>query len=302
MRLAHFVDRLPAGLRIRRLAKTVWAELTFPQSCAPGHFYSPIPSLHDIRCDRDRIFDSTADELPEINLRKVQQIELLRMLGDHVADFAFEREMRRFFLPNEYLPAADAIVLAAMLEHLRPRNYIEIGSGFSSALVLDMRDRREAFGCTFIEPEASRLRRLMNEADANGVTIIEKRVQEVGDAVFQTLTRGDILFVDSSHVGKVGSDVNDVLFRVLPLLRPGVFIHFHDILWPFEYSEADLLRGRSWNEAYLIRAYLANNARYQIEFFGSWLQRTDSELWMRTFPQASGSTASSLWISKVSAS
>jgi hypothetical protein len=60
------------------------------------------------------------------------------------------------------------------------------------------------------------------------------------------------------------------------------------------------MRGRSWNEAYLLRAYLANNAEYQIVFFPSWLQHSFSAEWLETFPGAGGFKASSLWLRKMS--
>src|SRR5690606_4967570 len=87
---------------------------------------------------------------------------------------------------------------------------------------------------TFVEPFADRLKSLLREADQDH-RIHESRCQDVPLEVFSALQDGDILFIDSSHVSKVGSDVNDQLFRILPALAPGVFVHFHDIFWPFEY-------------------------------------------------------------------
>jgi hypothetical protein len=82
------------------------------------------------------------------------------------------------------------------------------------------------------------------------------------------------------------------------LLQPGVMIHFHDIFWPFEYAEKDIFHGRSWNEAYLLRAFLANNGKYQVELFGSWLESCHSKAWQSAFPQISSCPASSLWLRK----
>jgi predicted O-methyltransferase YrrM len=99
-------------------------------------------------------------------------------------------------------------------------------------------------------------------------------------------------------VAKAGSDLNDVLFRILPLLKEGVLIHFHDIYWPFEYAEEDVMRGRSWNEAYLLRAFLANNERYQIELFPSFLEAQRSSEWTAAFPGMKQGRSSSLWLRK----
>ena len=298
------IEKLPSGLRIRRLLETIWAELTFAQSCAPGHFYSPIPSRKEIEQDSQRIFGTGKRQLPEICLNEQNQISLLNRLATHSTYLKLPElpiDGRRFYLKNDYFAFADAVVLATMLLEFKPRRYLEIGSGFSSALVLDIRDHYLAgqLECCFVEPSDTRLKSLLNGDDTKTATILTERVQNVDDSIFQALEAGDILFVDGSHVSKVGSDLNDIVFRVLPLLRPGVMVHFHDILWPFEYARADVLLGRSWNEAYLIRAFLANNSDYEIVLFPSWLENSHPIEWIRALPEASRSKASSFWIRKL---
>jgi len=291
------------GIRLQRLLATTWAEMRFPQCCAPGHFYSPIPSPNELRRDRQRIFDGNVADLPEIRIREAEQLKLVGSLGKQSATIHLGGKSsppRRYYIENDYFFSKDATVFAAMLMENRPRNYVEIGSGFSSALALDLSD--ELFGeklkFTFIEPDTDRLVNLLHASDKERVVIQEKRVQEVPDRTFQELERNDVLFVDGSHVSKVGSDLNDVLFRVLPLLKDGVLIHFHDVFWPFEYPERDVLAGRSWNEAYLLRAFLANNAKYRIELFASWLERLHPWEWHRAFPAVGSDRASSLWLRK----
>jgi len=139
---------------------------------------------------------------------------------------------------------------------------------------------------------------LISRKDGQSARIYERRVQEVPDEVFSSLERNDFLFVDGSHVAKVGSDLNDLLFRILPLLKPGVIIHFHDICWPFEYSQESVLTGCSWNEAYFLRAFLANNSKYQIMFFPSWLEHGHAAKWHEAFSGLKDIKASSLWIRK----
>ena len=87
--------------------------------------------------------------------------------------------------------------------------------------------------------------------------MIEKPVQDVPLELFRGLEANDILFIDSSHVSKIGSDVNFLFFEVLPILKPGVFVQIHDIFWPFEYPKAWYDLGWAWNEVYLVRAMLA---------------------------------------------
>ena len=300
MKFKTWFYKLPSGLRVHRLLQTIWAELTFPQGYAPGHFYSPIPDRTDVIRDASRIFTQDCARLPEIDLHEASQLALLTRLSRHPIPFLSGSYTGRFRAQNDYLPAADAITLFAILMEARPARYIEIGSGFSSALVLDVRDQflNGGLHCTFIEPDSSRLEPLLRAGDKQSALLVRKRVQDVEDEFFSQLNAGDILFVDSSHVSKVGSDLNDVLFRILPLLKPGVVVHFHDVYWPFEYGRDDVLRGRSWNEAYVLRAFLANNTSYRIYLFGSWLEKCHSNEWFAAFPQARGSLASSLWIVK----
>lgn len=296
-------DRLPAGLRIRRLLRTIWSELTFPQGSAPGHFYSPIPSRAELLKDRLRIFCTNCSAVPELDLRETAQLKLLSRLQKHSSSLHLPQKpdpAKRFYLENDYFFSPDALVLASMLLEFEPRRYVEIGSGFSSVLALDIRE--EFFGekltCAFIEPDTERLRNLLRPNDRERVVIHESRVQAVPDSVFLEFEQNDILFVDGSHISKVGSDLHDVMFRVLPLLPAGVLIHFHDIYWPFEYLERDVMRGVSWNEAYLLRAYLANNVRYQIELFPSWLEKNHATSWQNAFPPTGNGLASSLWLRK----
>ena len=152
----------------------------------------------------------------------------------------------------------DGLVLFGMLVTIKPKRYVEIGSGWSSALVLDTRQRLldRDLECTFVEPYPERLHGLLRPEDHDSVTIIERPLQDVDPALFDVLDPGDVLFIDSSHVSKVGSDVNLLLFDVLPRVPAGVWVHVHDIGYPFEYPREWIYEGRAWNEAYLLHVLL----------------------------------------------
>jgi hypothetical protein len=114
-----------------------------------------------------------------------------------------------------------------------------------------------------------------------------------------------MLFIDSSHVAKKDSDVVHILFEVLPRLNKGVMVHFHDVLWPFEYPEIWLARGRAWNEAYFLRAFLQYNPGFEIVFFNSYLASMQREILKRKMPLALKTPSSSvtpgnssLWLRK----
>jgi hypothetical protein len=113
----------------------------------------------------------------------------------------------------------------------------------------------------------------MNDNDIKRSTLIKTEVQLVSLDFFEKLEAGDILFIDSSHVGKTGSDVNFILFEVLPALKSGVIIHFHDVSYPFEYPKEWVYKGRNWNEDYFLRAFLMYNNNFEILLFSDYLYK-----------------------------
>jgi hypothetical protein len=171
---------------------------------------------------------------------------------------------------NSFYEQGDAICLASFLRELKPKRYIEIGNGFSSACALDTIDSFDlGTKCLFIDPYPTRLPYRLGSHRS-----IQARVQDVPLTFFDQLEQSDILFIDSTHILKTGSDLHYELFQILPRLRPGVFIHFHDIFYPFEYPpEWAIEQNRSWNEAYALRAFLHETSRYKIEFWNNYLSK-----------------------------
>jgi hypothetical protein len=269
----------------------------------PGHFYSPVPSLAEVDADADRIWSRPPPEqLPGVDLRLDGQVETLLTLAKYhddlppygpepIAGFRFRTENRMYGL-------ADAGVLYAFMRHRQPRRIIEVGSGFSSAAMLDTVEHflDEPPGITFIEPNPERLYSVLRREDGERVDVVAKRVQDVELDRFGELAESDILVIDSSHVAKTGSDVNYLYFDVLPRLAPGVLVHIHDIGFPFEYPRSWVLEGRSWNEAYLLRAFLTFNDRFRIELWNGSLRahRPDA---FSTCPNFRG--GSQIWISRL---
>ena len=100
----------------------------------------------------------------------------------------------------------------------------------------------------------------------------------------KTLEENDILFIDTSHVSKFESDVNYIFFQVLPRLKKGVIIHFHDIFYPFDYPIEWLEQGRAWNESYMLRSFLMYNPQFRILLFPSLLEQQYSEYMLKNFP------------------
>jgi len=243
----------------------------------PGHFYSPIPDTAAIRRREDTVFDTNVREIAGIDLNEQAQLSLLDEFIPFYAGQPFtahRQEGLRYFFENNAFSYFDAIVYHCLLRRLEPRRVIEVGSGYSSCALLDTNERffGHRIACTFIEPYPQLLTSLLRDDDRSRTTLIARDLQDVDPDIFRELSADDILFIDSSHVVKTHSDVNYVFFEVLPRLRDGVYIHFHDIFHPFEYPREWVYQGRAWNEAYLLRAFLQENSRYSIELFNSFVE------------------------------
>lgn len=269
---------------------------------SPGHFYSPIPSLDEVRAREAEIFAPPPPSLPGIDLRAEEQVSLVRELATYYGEMPFPREQSpetRYWFDNWAYSYADAIFLYSMLRHLKPRRVIEVGSGFSSAAMLDTADRwLPDTSFTFIDPDTTALDALLRPADRERATVVRARLQDVPLATFAALGANDILFIDSTHVSKTGSDVNRILFDLLPSLTAGVHVHFHDVFYPFEYPKEWVYEGRAWNEDYILRAFLEFNDAFEIVLFGTWLARFHRELLDALMPLTRENPGGSLWLRK----
>lgn len=154
-----------------------------------------------------------------------------------------------------------------MLRHLKPARVVEIGSGHSSAVLLDTVDGADGWSphVVLVEPNPERLYSVLRDTDHVDVRV--DTAQSVDRSVFDALGDGDVLFIDSTHVSRVGSDVNLLLLDVVPRLAPGVVVHVHDIFYPFEYPPAWVFEGRAWTEAYVLRALLTHSSSLEVMWF-----------------------------------
>jgi len=267
----------------------------------PGHFYSPVVSWNEVK-NRENLW-SYSDRIEGINLNLEGQKQLVNGFLKYYDDIPWISEKKdnlRFYFQNPYYSYTDGIFLYFMIRHFRPQRIMEIGSGFSSALMVDTNKLffSNTIKLTFIEPFPERLYSLLGESDLPNVKVLEKKVEEIPLPEFEKLEKGDFLFVDSSHVSKTGSDVNHILFNILPRLKKGVIIHFHDIFYPFEYPKLWVYEGRNWNEIYLLRAFLMNNANYKIHLFSSLLHQNDSSIF-ENMPLCMENRGGSLWLEKI---
>lgn len=274
----------------------------------PGHFYSTIPSLPEVEKNKQRIFGDHS--VKDINLNVEAQFQLVQSFKPYYDEMPFifddtKKHSLRYKSKNAMYRFSDVIFLHAFIRHYRPKKIIEVGSGHSSAVMLDTNEHffNKAMRLTFIEPyPGERLLKVLRPEDRLCSSIYERFVQNIDITFFHTLDANDILFIDSSHVSKVGSDVNYLIFEVFPELKPGVLIHVHDIFYPFELPQEWILRYKCfWNEVYLLRAFLMNNHDYEILMFNSLLQKQNKDWFNENMPlclEGSDFTGS-IWLRKI---
>lgn len=223
-------------------------------------FYSPLIALDQVAPERwDRPLAT-----PGLHVDPAAQLDYLeRELGPHLAEFRPAREPtgspRELHLHNGYYESIDADVLYAMLRRHRPRRLVELGSGFST-LVIDTAARANA-----ADGHPLSRRTFDPYAPAELEEVEPLSATEVPLEVFDDLAAGDVLFVDTTHTVKLGSDVNRIVLEVLPRLQPGVLVHFHDVFLPWEVPRTWVTElRRVWSEQYLLQAFLAMNDGYAV--------------------------------------
>jgi hypothetical protein len=276
----------------------------FLEFARPGDFYSPIPDQAEVARYRETLFDRRVTCIPGIDTRADEQLALLQAFGRYHHEIPFTDEPTaglRYYFANPFFSYGDAVALYSMLRHRSPRRVVEVGSGFSSAVMLDTNERfcRKQTRITFIDPYPERLLSLLTEEDTEQHEVIADSVQGVSFEHFAQLDANDVLFIDSSHVAKVGSDVVYLVTSVLPRLSKGVIVHFHDVFWPFEYPEEWILGGRAWNEDYFLKAFLQFNTAFKILFFNTYIAAHHAAMAEQYLPLLMKNPGGGLWIEKV---
>ena len=269
----------------------------------PGHYSSTIPSTKYIKKNRHRLF-SNGGVNDGINFNEEVQKKLLTTFSQYFQDFSpscIQSPDKLYYYKNNMYGFNDAFILYCFLREYQPNRVIEVGSGFSSALMLDVaNDILPETHFTFIDPYSTNIRNFLKLTPSDKCELIKDEVQDLDLSIYSELSRNDILFIDSSHVIKIGSDLSTILFSILPSLRKGVIVHIHDIWYPFEYPEELLKEGRAWNEVYLIRAFLQFNSSFQMLFYNSFVEKTFKDYIDSNLPGYFKDTGKSLWLQKIS--
>jgi hypothetical protein len=299
----HYV-RSPARLRD---AMEYFGYTVAPES----NYYSPLPSTRNLRRTFDRWNRPSAMRGVAYDLEAMKR-ELTSLLADYLDEFLalppYAELQQHGFGPG--YTAIDALTLYVMIRRLKPNRYLEVGSGLSTyyCTLAAAKNAEEGHpvALTCIEPHPyPRL------GSIPGITIIEKEVQDLPVSMFEELQRGDVFFIDSSHIVRIDGDVPYLFLEVVPALPAGVIVHVHDIPFPYNipYPPEEWVFGQPswpafWNEAMLVQALLSGNRSLRITMSTPLLRYFDEPFLQRAIPfyetlQQNPNAFSSLWLHKI---
>jgi hypothetical protein len=178
----------------------------------------------------------------------------------------------------------DAMILHCFIRHARPERIVEIGGGESTGIMaaasrLNKREGSPSTRITSVEPYPS-----PELAELEGVELVPELAQALPDSTFQALGHGDLLFIDSTHTVKTGSEVLRLFLEVIPALPPGVHVHVHDVVLPYLFRRSFGWDPYDWQETALLLALLINNSRLRLRFCGSALEQERIAAIREVFP------------------
>ena len=254
----------------------IWEKLGF--YVIPKHYYYPIPETRELLLREKKIWKNS--ELIGIDMNEKIQLKFLKEVFPNYKSeyirFPKDKNQRDskfdFYFGSGGIAEVDAEVLYCMIRHFKPSTIIEIGSGSSTLLIaqacrVNKREVGKVSKFIVVDPYP----RKTIQMGIPGLThIVPKKVEELDLEFFEALESGDILFIDSSHVVKIGGDVNYLYLEVLPRLNAGVIVHSHDIFLPYEYPKEWIIKEHKfWTEQYLLQAFLTYNSAFEVLWGGA---------------------------------
>lgn len=231
----------------------------------PRHFYSSIPDIRELRTSDDWKQPRSMHGVSGADLD--EQIAFLRSCCE-----AAPHAPRATDIYEQACEANGAVgygpieagVLHRFITWKRPKRIVQLGAGVSTSVMLRAAEAvSHDMRLTCIDPYPTEF--LRTEARKGHVALIEEKAQTVPLDTLVDLDAGDLLFVDSTHTVKPGSEVNRIILEVLPRLAVGTHIHFHDIYFPFDYAPTILSDDLFfWNETPLLLAFLVGNSSVRL--------------------------------------
>jgi cephalosporin hydroxylase len=240
------------------------------------HFYEPIPNLRELEANYDsshRLIPGHSLELADFESRHAARIER------YGSEFAEATKAFGFDETNYYFRGADALSYYCLLRDTKPASVVEIGQGSSTRVALAALERNAVetgAAATFVSIDP--YTRLLGEEIKSDHTRFEQIHQPLQalpvNELLERLQGNALLFVDSSHVYKHGSDVWHLMHQVYPKLPVGCALHVHDIVLPYPWLKDFYVKQRwFWNEQDMLEAFLAFNPAFKITLPVYWLHR-----------------------------
>ncbi len=250
------------------------------------HFYQPVPLYEQVPPEH---FGRPLDH-PGVDIDLARSRALLERLAPFGAECRWPDAPGApgtYYGSNDNFGFSSAAMLHSMVRSHGTRRVIEVGSGFSSLIALAALKANDGdWRFTSIEPYPSQWLREALAREGEHAALLEQPAQRIELSLFDTLGENDLLFIDSSHVSQLASDVNFLFLQVLPRLRPGVLVHVHDIYLPYEYPAAHFFGANKmfWNEQYLLQALLAGNPDFEVLLPAFLAQAALGDAFARAFP------------------
>jgi hypothetical protein len=251
----------------------------------PNHYYWPIPDLDALEARPRQTFGESID------FHFDEQIAIAEQMGERCrAECVFPTQetehAHEFHLNNGMFESVDAEVAHCMVRQFRPRRIIEIGGGNSTRIFARaaLMNREEYAPCDLItiEPFPSPA---LRDGFPGMSELVHRPVQDVELGFFDQLGNNDILFIDSSHVVAIGSDVVYEFLKIIPRLKPGVIIHVHDIFTPSDYPHSTVFKSLCfWSEQYLLESMMTMGDAFRVIWASSAMQIEHADVLCDCFP------------------
>jgi hypothetical protein len=281
------------------------------QVARDGDYYSPLPSVARLKANAARWNRASALRGVDYDLPAMKSAlaELLARYLDEFLSYPPYAQVQKIGFGLGYT-AVDALTLYMMIRHLKPRRYIEVGSGVSTFYCSLAAERNASEGhpleMTCIEPYP-----FEKLSTIPGIRVLPQKVEDVDISLFQQLQQNDVLFIDSSHILRVDGDVPFLYLEVLPVLNVGVVTHIHDIPYPFNspYPPELWIFGEEWpmfwNEPMVLQAFLAFNKNFKISLSTPLIRYFDEAFLQQSIPIYESvaqnlNTFSSIWLRRIS--
>lgn len=255
----------------------------------PVDYYSPIPNVSELNPEIfEKVFDDTGIDWNISGQLEFVNKTMLKYLKEYTPDH------------NEGLSLVDAFILYVMVREIKPAVMIEVGSGESTMISLKALEKNLEEGVVSmfyaIEPFP---KNYLRSITAPGFKLIDTKLEDVE---INFITQADLLFIDSSHVAKIGSDVNYEILEIVPKLKKGAVVHWHDIMLPTNYWKDWTYEGtKFWNESYLLHAFMLFNDTYQVCWASRYMQLSHSDTMKQIMPffLPKNQRCTSFWVQKI---